>query len=243
MLVVRSPARRHLADAGAATEAKPPATTRTPRSEGRALVMFAAYFPSGIWQPQQREVRLREIPLYLSPARQADADLCRWRDRDPGWTVGRIDRRVHILSTSRVFRSVAVAAIAVATAAMTGMRRSRHGQPGTTSAMARQRSQRSERARRDPTADSDPRELIVLPLATGNGGEGSSAIVLVAPTGRRAATLTPPHAGSEDNQPTWPPDGKWPAFTRTTDARRSFQIHVSRQRHRRAAPHARTVRH
>ena len=90
----------------------------------------------------------------------------------------------------------------------------------------RQRSQRSERARRDPTADSDPRELIVLPLATGNGGEGSSAIVLVAPTGRRAATLTPPHAGSEDNQPTWPPDGKWPAFTRTTDARRSFQIHV-----------------
>ena len=67
-----------------------------------------------------------------------------------------------------------------------------------------------------------------MPLALGDGGEGSGGIVLIEPTGRRVATLTRPHAGWEDSSPAWSPDGRWLAFTRTTDGRRSFQVYVMR---------------
>ncbi len=69
---------------------------------------------------------------------------------------------------------------------------------------------------------------IAVPLARGFGGEGSGGIILIDPSGRRLATLTRPHAGREDSEPAWSPDGKWLAFTRTTDGRRSFQIYVMR---------------
>lgn len=71
-------------------------------------------------------------------------------------------------------------------------------------------------------------ERIAVPLAVGDGGEGSGGLVLIGPTGRRVATLTRRRAGREDSAPAWSPDGSWLAFTRTSDGRRSFQIYVIR---------------
>jgi Tol biopolymer transport system component len=69
---------------------------------------------------------------------------------------------------------------------------------------------------------------IAVPLAVRFGGEGSGGMVLIDPSGRRIATLTRPAHGREDSAPAWSPDGKWLAFTRTVDGRRSFQIYVMR---------------
>lgn len=71
-------------------------------------------------------------------------------------------------------------------------------------------------------------QQIAVPLATGNGGEGSAGMVLIDPSGQRIATLTARRARREDSEPAWSPDGKRLAFTRTTDARNSFQIYVMR---------------
>ena len=71
-------------------------------------------------------------------------------------------------------------------------------------------------------------ERIAVPLATGSGGEGSTGMVLIDPSGRRLATLTRRRAGREDSQPAWSPDGRHLAFVRTTDGRRSFQIYRMR---------------
>lgn len=107
-------------------------------------------------------------------------------------------------SVARVVRAVAIAAAAVAAASAAGV-------VAATQATVPSRAER-----------------IVVPLAVGNGGEGSGGMVIVDRTGRRVATLTRRHPGWEDSQPTWSPDGKWLSFTRTTDGRRSFQIYVVR---------------
>jgi dipeptidyl aminopeptidase/acylaminoacyl peptidase len=52
-------------------------------------------------------------------------------------------------------------------------------------------------------------------------------IVLVSTTGHRIATLTA-RAGAMDWAPAWSPDGKWLAFARSTDGRRSFHVYVMR---------------
>ncbi len=132
-------------------------------------------------------------------------------------------------STACVLRSVAVAAIAVAAGAIPGCGGGGTGIVGTTGAAG---GGSPVSAAGVPGAIQAPvqgrPERIVVPLAIGYGGEGSGGIVIVGPGGRRVATLTRPHAGWEDSQPTWSPDGKWLAFTRTTDGRRSFQIYVMR---------------
>src|SRR5215471_3673679 len=52
-------------------------------------------------------------------------------------------------------------------------------------------------------------------------------IVLVNTAGHRFATLTG-RAGVVDWAPAWSPDGKWLAFARSTDGRRSFHVYVMR---------------
>jgi Tol biopolymer transport system component len=71
-------------------------------------------------------------------------------------------------------------------------------------------------------------QRIAVPLAAGGGGEGSAGIALFSPSGRRIAMLTQRRSSREDSEPAWSPDGKQVAFTRTADARRSFQIYVIR---------------
>ena len=57
----------------------------------------------------------------------------------------------------------------------------------------------------------------------------SGRILLIDSAGRRQATLTAPKgAGWADSDPSWSPDGSRIAFTRTTDGRRSFSVHVMR---------------
>jgi Tol biopolymer transport system component len=57
----------------------------------------------------------------------------------------------------------------------------------------------------------------------------SGRIVLIDPTGRTVATLTGHVArGVSDWAPAWSPDGKWLAFTRSTDGQRSFHVYVMR---------------
>ena len=57
----------------------------------------------------------------------------------------------------------------------------------------------------------------------------SGRIVLVDGTGHRLATLTKPAGrGVSDWAPAWSPDGKWLAFARSTNGRRSFHVYVMR---------------
>ena len=67
-----------------------------------------------------------------------------------------------------------------------------------------------------------PQQAEQIAVATTGG-----RIVLVSATGHRIATLTA-RAGAMDWAPAWSPDGKWLAFARSTDGRRSFHVYVMR---------------
>ncbi len=57
----------------------------------------------------------------------------------------------------------------------------------------------------------------------------SGRIVLIDATGHRLAVLSRRAGpGISDWSPTWSPDGKWLAFARSTDGRRSFHVYVMR---------------